>query len=40
MSDEEDKLFTTSRTPGSGFRLDEQVVKVFPGMIARYIAFK
>lgn len=40
MSDEEDKLLTTSRAPGSGFLLDVQVVRVLPGMIARYIAFK
>ena len=37
MSDELDKLFAKSRATTSGFRFDEQVVKVFPDMIARSV---
>jgi len=37
MSDEQDKLFARSRALTSGFRFDEQVVKVFPDMIARSV---
>jgi tRNA (cmo5U34)-methyltransferase len=37
MSDVQDKLFATSRAVSSGFRFDEQVVKVFPDMIARSV---
>jgi tRNA (cmo5U34)-methyltransferase len=35
MSDEQDNLFAKNRALGTGFRFDEQVVKVFPDMIAR-----
>ncbi len=37
MSDELDRLFANSRATTSGFRFDEQVVKVFPDMIARSV---
>ena len=37
MSDEQDKLFSKNRALTSGFRFDEQVVKVFPDMIARSV---
>jgi len=37
MNDEQDKLFARSRALTSGFRFDEQVVKVFPDMIARSV---
>ncbi len=37
MSDDLDKLFAKSRATTSGFRFDEQVVKVFPDMIARSV---
>jgi len=37
MSDEQDKLFTKNRALSTGFRFDEQVVKVFPDMIARSV---
>ncbi len=37
MSDEQDKLFAKSRAVTTGFRFDEQVVKVFPDMIARSV---
>lgn len=37
MSNEQDRLFATSRALTSGFRFDEQVVKVFPDMIARSV---
>ena len=37
MSDEQDKLFAKNRALTSGFRFDEQVVKVFPDMIARSV---
>jgi len=37
MTDEQDKLFSKSRALTSGFRFDEQVVKVFPDMIARSV---
>jgi len=37
MNDEQDKLFAKSRAVTSGFRFDEQVVKVFPDMISRSV---
>jgi tRNA (cmo5U34)-methyltransferase len=37
MNDEQDKLFASSRAVTSGFRFDDQVVKVFPDMIARSV---
>jgi tRNA (cmo5U34)-methyltransferase len=37
MSDEQDTLFAKSRALTSGFRFDEQVVRVFPDMIARSV---
>ena len=37
MSDKQDNLFAKSRAVTSGFRFDEQVVKVFPDMIARSV---
>jgi len=37
MSDEQDRLFAKSRALTTGFRFDEQVVKVFPDMIARSV---
>ena len=37
MNDELDKLFASSRAVTSGFRFDEQVVRVFPDMIARSV---
>ena len=37
MSDEPDNLFAKSRALTSGFRFDEQVVKVFPDMITRSV---
>jgi tRNA (cmo5U34)-methyltransferase len=37
MTNEQDKLFAKSRALTSGFRFDEQVVKVFPDMIARSV---
>jgi tRNA (cmo5U34)-methyltransferase len=37
MNDKPDTLFAKSRAVTSGFRFDEQVVKVFPDMIARSV---
>jgi tRNA (cmo5U34)-methyltransferase len=37
MSDKQDNLFAKSRAVTSGFRFDEQVVRVFPDMIARSV---
>ena len=37
MSDDKDRLFAKNRALTSGFRFDEQVVKVFPDMIARSV---
>jgi len=37
MSEERDDLFAKSRALTTGFRFDEQVVKVFPDMIARSV---
>ncbi|MGA9575589.1 MAG: carboxy-S-adenosyl-L-methionine synthase CmoA [Lysobacterales bacterium] len=37
MTDEQDNLFAKSRALTSGFRFDEQVVKVFPDMITRSV---
>ena len=37
MSDQQDKLFARNRALTSGFRFDEQVVRVFPDMIARSV---
>jgi tRNA (cmo5U34)-methyltransferase len=37
MNEEHDKLFARSRALSTGFRFDEQVVKVFPDMIARSV---
>ena len=37
MRDEQDKLFARNRALTTGFRFDEQVVKVFPDMIARSV---
>ena len=37
MTDEQDNLFAKSRAITAGFRFDEQVVKVFPDMIARSV---
>ena len=37
MGDEQDKLFAKSRALTTGFRFDEQVVRVFPDMIARSV---
>ena len=37
MVDEQDKLFATNRALTTGFRFDEQVVRVFPDMIARSV---
>ena len=37
MGDEHDKLFAKSRALTTGFRFDEQVVRVFPDMIARSV---
>lgn len=37
MSDKQDKLFAKNRALTTGFRFDEQVVKVFPDMIARSV---
>jgi tRNA (cmo5U34)-methyltransferase len=37
MSNRQDTLFAKSRATTSGFRFDEQVVKVFPDMIARSV---
>ena len=37
MTDNEDRLFAKSRAVTSGFRFDEQVVRVFPDMIARSV---
>ena len=37
MNDEKDRLFATNRALTTGFRFDEQVVKVFPDMIARSV---
>lgn len=37
MNDEQDKLFAQNRALTTGFRFDEQVVKVFPDMIARSV---
>lgn len=37
MNDQQDNLFAKSRALTTGFRFDEQVVKVFPDMIARSV---
>lgn len=37
MSEEQDTLFASNRALTSGFRFDEQVVRVFPDMIARSV---
>ena len=37
MSKEYDKLFASNRARTSGFKFDDQVVKVFPDMIARSV---
>ena len=37
MGNEQDKLFARSRALTTGFRFDEQVVRVFPDMIARSV---
>jgi len=37
MTDEQDRLFAKSRALTSGFRFDEQVVRVFPDMISRSV---
>lgn len=37
MADEQDNLFARSRALTTGFRFDEQVVRVFPDMIARSV---
>lgn len=37
MGEERDELFATSRAVTTGFKFDEQVVKVFPDMIARSV---
>jgi len=37
MTDEQDRLFANSRAMTSGFRFDEQVVRVFPDMISRSV---
>ena len=37
MTEEHDNLFAKSRAHTSGFRFDEQVVRVFPDMIARSV---
>jgi len=37
MTDEQDRLFAKSRAMTSGFRFDEQVVRVFPDMISRSV---
>ena len=37
MNDEQDNLFASSRAVTTGFRFDDQVVKVFPDMIARSV---
>jgi tRNA (cmo5U34)-methyltransferase len=37
MSDDQDNLFAKNRALTSGFRFDEQVVRVFPDMIARSV---
>jgi tRNA (cmo5U34)-methyltransferase len=37
MSDKQDNMFAKSRAVTSGFRFDEQVVRVFPDMIARSV---
>ena len=37
MNDEQDKLFAKNRALTTGFRFDEQVVKVFPDMVARSV---
>ena len=37
MTDKQDRLFAENRAVTSGFRFDEQVVKVFPDMIARSV---
>ena len=37
MRDDKDRLFAKNRALTSGFRFDEQVVKVFPDMIARSV---
>ncbi len=37
MNEEHDNLFAKSRALTSGFRFDEQVVKVFPDMISRSV---
>ncbi len=37
MTDQQDRLFATSRAVTSGFRFDEKVVRVFPDMISRSV---
>lgn len=37
MSDEQDRIFAKNRALTTGFRFDEQVVRVFPDMIARSV---
>ncbi len=37
MTEEQDKLFAKSRAETTGFRFDEQVVRVFPDMISRSV---
>ncbi|MBT8071324.1 MAG: carboxy-S-adenosyl-L-methionine synthase CmoA [Gammaproteobacteria bacterium] len=37
MTDKQDRLFARNRAMTSGFRFDEEVVKVFPDMIARSV---
>jgi tRNA (cmo5U34)-methyltransferase len=37
MSDKQDNLFARNRAVTSGFRFDEQVVRVFPDMITRSV---
>jgi tRNA (cmo5U34)-methyltransferase len=37
MSDDQDNLFASNRALTEGFRFDEQVVRVFPDMIARSV---
>ena len=37
MNEEYDKLFASNRARTSGFKFDDQVVKVFPDMIARSV---
>lgn len=37
MTDQQDRLFAKSRAATTGFRFDEQVVRVFPDMISRSV---